>query len=214
MPSENDPELGFGVKNLEVPRFTRQKEGFLGFTSFSKKSDFENDLYFADKKEYKERIASWYSVYPEKTANDLSRRLFLYRTYFQFRRIQKVLENYSVSDTILVVVGAFHKSDIEKNLSENGYDIVQPSSFGNISEAEVKGHFMRKDAYAILSFNLLGIQSYLGKINETLVEYEFQQLEGEHSVEKQFLEIRRSAIFGNYLLNRLLSNISRYWTKS
>lgn len=195
MPPESDTELGFGIKNLEVPRFIRQKEGFLGFTTFSEKKDFEDSLYFADKKSYAEGIASWYSLHQDKTASDLPRRMFLYRTYLQAGRIKKVLENYSGSDTILVIVGAFHKNDIEKNLSENGYSIIQPSSFGVISESDIRDQFRKEDAYAILSFNLLGMQSHLRKINEKLVECAFEHLANEKSVESQFLEVRRSVLF-------------------
>ncbi|MFC0076511.1 hypothetical protein ACFFLS_05635 [Flavobacterium procerum] len=190
LPSENDMDLAFGMKDLEVPKFTRQKNGFLGFTTFKEKQDFEDDFYFADKKSYKDSIASWYNTSPDKTSFDFPRRLFLYRTFLQSARIQKVLENYKETDTILVVIGAFHKNDIEKNLKEKGYEIIQPSSFGEISEKEIRDNFKKQDAFAILSFNLLGMQSYLEKVNIQLINSAFDYLKDDHSSETEFFRIK------------------------
>jgi len=195
IPSETDSELGFGIKDLSVPRFVRQKEGFLGFTTFTEKSDFEDDLYFAEKEDYVKRIASWYSSQPEKTAFDLPRRMFLYRTFLQSRRIQKVLENYSSTDTILVVIGAFHKNDIENNLMEQGYQIIQPSAFGNTNQQEIDEEFRKQDGYSILSFNLLGMQSQIEKTNEKLVDYALAKFGNDESIELEFFKIRRAVVF-------------------
>ncbi|MFB9079345.1 hypothetical protein ACFFWB_18400 [Flavobacterium procerum] len=106
LPSENDMDLAFGMKDLEVPKFTRQKNGFLGFTTFKEKQDFEDDFYFADKKSYKDICSGYNPLFPTNLF-DFPRRLFLYRTFLQSARIQKVLENYKETDTILVVIGAF-----------------------------------------------------------------------------------------------------------
>lgn len=195
IPSETDSELGFGIKDLSVPRFVRQKEGFLGFTTFTEKSDFEDDLYFAEKEDYVKRIASWYSSQPEKTAFDLPRRMFLYRTFLQSRRIQKVLENYSSTDTILVIIGAFHKNDIENNLMEQGYQIIQPSTFGNTNQQEIDEEFRKQDGYSILSFNLLGMQSQIEKTNEKLVDYALAKFGNDESIELEFFKIRRAVVF-------------------
>jgi len=195
IPSETDSELGFGIKDLSVPRFVRQKEGFLGFTTFTEKRDFEDDLYFAEKEDYVKRITSWYSSQPEKTAFDLPRRMFLYRTFLQSRRIQKVLENYSSTDTILVVIGAFHKNDIENNLMEQGYQIIQPSAFGNTNQQEIDEEFRKQDGYSILSFNLLGMQSQIEKTNEKLVDYAFAKFGNDESIELEFFKIRRAVVF-------------------
>ena len=195
VPSETDSELGFGIKDLNVPRFVRQKEGFLGFTTFTEDNDFEDDLYFTEKEEYIKRITSWYSSQPEKTALDLPRRMFLYRTFLQSKRIQKVLENYSSRDTVLVVIGAFHKNDIENNLIGQGYQIIQPSTFGNINQQEINEQFRKQDGYSILSFNLLGMQSKIRKVNEKLVDYAFAKLGNDESIELEFFKIRRALVF-------------------
>jgi len=195
IPSETDSELGFGIKDLNVPGFIRQKEGFLGFTTFTEKSDFEDDLYFAEKEDYVKRIASWYSSQPEKTAFDLPRRMFLYRTFLQSRRIQKVLENYSSTDTILVIIGAFHKNDIENNLMEQGYQIIQPSTFGNTNQQEIDDQFRKQDGYSILSFNFLGMQSQIRKVNEKLVDYALANFGNDESIELEFFKIRRAVVF-------------------
>lgn len=201
LPSETDTELGFGIRDLSVPRFLRQKEGFLGFTIFTDPADFEDDLYFAEKPNYIRSIESWYAPYPEKVSYDLPRRMFLYRTFMQAQRIQKVLETYSPGDTILVVVGAFHKNDIEKNLTEHGYRVLQPSTLGTIDQKAIEEHFQRFDAYAILSFNLLGMQAQLNNISHRLVDYSFTKLKDVNSVERRLFEIRRDV-----LLKKITSN--------
>lgn len=195
VPSETDSELGFGIKDLNVPRFVRQKEGFLGFTTFTDDNDFKDDLYFSEKEDYIKRITSWYSSQPEKTALDLPRRMFLYRTFLQSKRIKKVLENYSSRDTVLVVIGAFHKNDIENNLIGQGYQIIQPSTFGNINQQEINEQFRKQDGYSILSFNLLGMQSKIRKVNEKLVDYAFAKLGNDESIELEFFKTRRALVF-------------------
>lgn len=220
LPSETDTELGFGMKDLSVPRFARQKEGFLGFTTFTEPADFEDDLYFAEKPNYIQRIESWYASYPERASADLPRRLFLYRTFMQAKRIQKVLENYSSGDTVLVVIGAFHKNDIEKHLKEQGYRVVQPSTFGSIDQQAIDRHFQRPDAFAILSFNLLGMQANLNKINNQLVDYALTKIEDLNSGEIEFFRIRRAVLQKKlspkdaaFQYNKLLSNIKdEQWT--
>ncbi|WP_312332192.1 hypothetical protein [Sphingobacterium sp.] len=200
LPSDQDIDLAFGLKELEVPRFVRQNTGFLGFTTFTEKKDFENGLYFADEKIHIDSIASWYKSYPEKTNFDFPRRLFLYRTFLQSKRIQKVLENKKSSDTVLVVIGAFHKNDIEKNLKENGYEIIQPNKFGTITDQEIRAHFTTQDAYAILSFNLLGMQHQLKKVNQKLIGVALDYLSDNKSLEKQLFETKNS------LLNNRISS--------
>ncbi|WP_223585072.1 hypothetical protein [Sphingobacterium sp. GVS05A] len=193
LPSDKDIDLAFGLKDLEIPKFTRQKNGFLGFTTFTEKDAFEEGLYFADDKKHIDSIASWYTNHPPKNAFDFPRRLFLYRTFLQSRRIQKVLEDYSMSDTILVVIGAFHKNDIEKNLEQNGYEIIQPNTFGAITDEEMRKHFTQEDAYAILSFNLLGMQSQLNKVNKKLIDLAFEYLKETNTIEKQFFTIKNAS---------------------
>lgn len=190
LPEEMDMDLAFGIKNLEVPRFTRGNQGFLGFTVFTEKNDFEDGIYFADSKVYSEQIEKWYTKHPSKTSSDFPRRLFLYRTFLQAKRIEKVLENYSDKDTILVVIGSFHKNDIEKHLMESGYSIVQPSSFGEINRQDINENFRPEDAYAILSFNLLGMQSNLNKLNPKIIDHAFGHLQKDTSAEKEFFRIK------------------------
>ncbi|WP_428229528.1 hypothetical protein [Flavobacterium sp.] len=100
------------------------------------------------------------------------------------------MQNYKSNDTILVVIGAFHKNDIEKNLRDNGYEIVQPNSYGTIEKKDIDANFEKMDSYAILSFNLLGMQSYNDKINKELVNQAFDQLKEENNTEINFLKIK------------------------
>lgn len=190
LPEEKEVDLAFGIKNLEVPRFTRGNQGFLGFTVFTEKNDFEDGIYFADSKVYREQIEKWYTKHPSKTGPDFPRRLFLYRTFLQAKRIEKVLKNYSDQDTILVIIGSFHKNDIENHLSESGYTIVRPSSFGEVTRQDINENFKQEDAYAILTFNLLGMQSNLNKLNPVIIDHAFEHLKNDASAEIEFFRIK------------------------
>ena len=196
LPSEAEMDLAFGLKDLEKPRFVRQKSGFLGFTTFAQASELEEGLYFADQQKFADSIASWYGTYPKTTAFDFPRRLFLYRTFLQSKRIQKVLEGHGPSDTVLVVIGAFHKNDIERNLEQNGYQVIQPSSFGPVSDQEIRNNFRREDACAVLAFNLLGMQAELDGTNSRLVDTALKFLVGDPSVEAAFFRARHSVLTG------------------
>ncbi|MCJ8155683.1 hypothetical protein MKJ01_18165 [Chryseobacterium sp. SSA4.19] len=45
-----------------------------------------------------------------------------------------------------MVIGAFHKNDIEKNLSEQGYKTNQSSTFGTTNQQEINEQFGKQDA--------------------------------------------------------------------
>lgn len=183
-------DLAFGIKNLETPNFTRKRNSFLGFVSFNEKDDFENDLYFAENPKFIKSVSDWYTSHPEKNTNDFPRRLFLYKTFLQAKRIEKVLENYSEQDTILVVIGAYHKNDIEKYLNDKGFTIIQPSSFGLVTKEEIDDNFTDNDAFAILSYNLLGMQFIENKMNVILIEKTLNHLKNNNSLEKIFFETK------------------------
>lgn len=194
LPPVSDMELAFGKGNLEVPDFIRQPNGFLGFTTFTTPADMDRGLYFADEDTYAPGVEKWYAPYPEKINFDFPRRLFLYRTFQQAKRIERVLQGHTERDTILVVIGAYHKHDISTHLGQNGYRIIRPDTFGEISEDDIQQHFREEDAYAILSFNLLGMQSRLGKINTVLIDKAFAKLGTVQTPELDLFRAKYAAI--------------------
>lgn len=189
-PPKEDVLLAFGVDNLEVPRFTRNREGFWGFHVYRDSSSMEAGLFYAEDEKLKSSLLEWYAPLPEKTNNDFARRLFLYRTFMQTERIQDVLEKFEADDTVLVVVGSNHKFDIENHLENSGYKVIQPSSYGIPTEEMIAEKFENMDAYAILSFNLLGLQSTTNIVNNELVLKALEKLETTQSAEMEFYKVR------------------------
>ncbi|WP_299668156.1 hypothetical protein [uncultured Polaribacter sp.] len=217
IPEDEDLELAFGVADLAVPRFTRNPSGFWGFTVFSDSTSFNKDFYFADEENYYENNKEWYANHSKKVSNDFARRLFLYRTFLQAKRIESVCRKYSKNDTILVVIGALHKNDIEVNLASKGYTIIQPSSYGKIALKEKEESFKINDAYAITTFNLLGMQSKIDVINKELVDYAINKLDKDRpGLELEFFKVKYDVLrnkidskiaIKSYL--KLLTNISK-----
>src|SRR6185312_16970132 len=88
------------------------------------------DLFFAESAAARDRIAAWYDQPRQPGERDFSRRLGLYRTFLQAMRIKAVARQHP-GETVLVVIGYFHKGDIEGVLAGTpGIEIVQPSTFG------------------------------------------------------------------------------------
>lgn len=197
LPGPEDLKLAFGTDNLEVPSFTRNPSGFWGFTVFPDSTSFHKDFYFADDIKYPLSHKEWYATHPDKVNFDFARRLFLYRSFLQSKRIQLVLNNFSENDTVLVVIGAMHKYDIEKNLEGNGFTLIKPKSYGTINTTEIDDNFDKKDAYAILNFNLLGMQYNLSKPNLELVEYAFDKIRNDTNSEKELYAIKFDLLNNN-----------------
>ncbi len=170
LPNEQDLLLAFGVKDLEVPAFTRNPSGFWGFTVFNDSSVLHRPLYYAEDSNLQKQNSDWYSKYPSKQVNfDFARRLFLYRTFLQAQRIKAVAKNFTQKDTLLIIIGDMHKQDIERNLASAGYTIINSANFGNITDEEIKRNYELMDAYAIASFNLLGVQAKTNIIAQGLL---------------------------------------------
>src|SRR3546814_4560832 len=110
------------------------------------------------------RISDWSSDVCssdlDKPRGDFARRLFLYRTFLQARRIALAARKYP-GERLLVVVGMMHKDDLERILADHrGIKIIQPSDIASEPGlAEITRHQRVEDLFAIATFNLLGMQS-------------------------------------------------------
>ncbi len=162
VPPRDDLVLGFGV-DLEAPPEIRG--GWQGFLTFPDPVEARAPLFFADSEPDRDaRRAPWQSEWTP-ASRDLPRRLFLYRTFLQARRIAEAAARYP-GGTLLVPVGANHKDDIERILGDDPrIQIVQPSTFGEPTGEEVEAHVLRRDLIAIASFNLLGVQGAQGDVD-------------------------------------------------
>lgn len=160
LPAPEDTELAFGIADLEAPPLLRKPSGFQGFLTFSDPQTRTNGLFFADEEAERAKHRKFYLNYPDKPRGDFARRLFLYRTFLQARRIALAARKYP-DERVLVVVGMMHKDDLERILADHrGIKIVQPSDIASEpGPAEIARHQRVEDLLAIATFNLLGMQS-------------------------------------------------------
>lgn len=164
LPKNDDQALVWGISDLESPPFLRNQGGFQGFVSFPEENR-SLDFFFAEQEEHINKYRSWCSQPQPVGAQDFPRRLFLYRTFLQAMRIKAVIDTFP-GKTVLVVVGAMHKSDIENILGNTpGLRILQPSYYGYPTQEELKRCSTTFDLFAIASFNLLGVQSHHVSVN-------------------------------------------------
>lgn len=159
LPAPEDSALAFGIADLEAPPALRRESGFQGFLTFPDPRARALGLFFADDDEERARHRAFYAAYPEAPAADFARRLFLYRTFMQARRIAQAARAHP-GGRVLVVVGVMHKDDIERILSAYSFiRIVQPSAIAAEPDAPtIERHLRIEDLAAIAIFNLLGTQ--------------------------------------------------------
>lgn len=189
-PPVEDARLGFGL-DLGAPPELRPASGFQQFLSFPSPSHLTRDLFHADDATNVERIAQWAATPTKRAKDDLPRRLYLYRTYLQAQRVAAAAKAHP-GGTLVVVVGEFHKRDIEAILGDAAdLRIVQPSSIGKPTEQQVRQQERRDYRVAVASFNLLGVQSTTGNIDRAFVRETVESLKAEqNSPEVRLLETR------------------------
>ncbi|MGO4262672.1 hypothetical protein [Lysobacter sp. TAB13] len=174
-PPAEDQKLGFGMDLGALPQL-RPLKGFQQFLSFAPQS-LQRDLFHADDPKNLARVTQWASTPATRAKNDLPRRLYLYRTYLQAQRIAAAARAHP-GGTVVVVVGEFHKLDIEAILQDDAsIRVVQPSSLGRPSPQEIQAHDRREYRAAIASFNLLGAQASSGAIDYEFVRAAVEALE-------------------------------------
>ncbi|MGO1071284.1 hypothetical protein [Lysobacter sp. CA199] len=174
-PPAEDAELGFGI-DFETPPELRPAKGVHQFLKFGQDS-LARDFFHADGPNNLERVIRWTATPAARGKDDLPRRLYLYRTYLQARRVAAAARAHP-GGTVVVVVGEFHKHDIKAVLKdEPGIRLVQPSSLGRPGEAEIEAHDRPEYRVAIASFNLLGTQSSSGAIDWGFVRGAVEALE-------------------------------------
>jgi len=193
-PENEDMRIALGFTDAEYPAFTRRANGFQGFLYFEDSSIFKNDLYYAENEKEKKEISDWYVSYPAEMQYDFPRRLFLYRTFLQAMYIKKTAEQYP-GDTILAVVGSYHKEDLEKILGAHGFTIIDPKGFGQFTSSDVDANFLTEDAYAIASFNLLGLQSTTVFRDSVFLKKALSVLEKERTAETKLFSIRYKLLY-------------------
>jgi hypothetical protein len=164
LPSRDDERLAFGRIEVVDPPPVRQPTGFQGFLMLDSAS-LRRTIFYADSDQTRGETRSFFDG-PRVTGwRDFPRRLDLYRTFMQAMRIRAAVRAHA-GQTVLVVIGSMHKEDIERVLGEDpGILLVQPSTYGPISAAQADAQLDQKHLAAILSFNLLGVQPSVGRVD-------------------------------------------------
>jgi len=195
-PSHGDQMLGWGL-DLSTPPEVRKPEGFQGFLSFPQPKKLQRTLFSADDRSTLAEIEHWIATPAPEASRDLSRRMYLYRTFMQARRIAEAARQ-RPGQTLLVVVGEFHKYEIEAILA--GYPwvrVVQPSSIGTPTAQQAERATTRAQRVAIASFNLLGAQADTGNVDWEWVGRELDALERERrDAETALLRTRYESLTG------------------
>jgi hypothetical protein len=190
LPAAEDTLLAFNLPDLDRPLFIRRPTGFLGFQDFTSRSVLKLDFFFSETETDRNEHRKFAVDRPPKMSFDFARRLFLYRTFMQAKRIQKVAAA-NQGKTVLVVIGATHKTDIEEILiGENGIEIAQPSSFGRPAEDAVESETRPEDLFAIATFNLLGVQSKTKNVKWDWMGRILDRLESAGTAETKLLRTR------------------------
>ncbi len=179
LPDAEDTLLAYGIADLEEPPFVRRDSGFQGFMSFSNKENLNLNLFYAESEDEKQKQEKFANTLPKQTAFDYPRRLYLYRTFMQAKRIAQAARAFR-GKTVLVVIGSLHKNDIEQILENDSViEIVQASVFGQPDAESIKKAVKREDLFAVASFNLLGVQSKTGNIDWDWMKQIIKHLEEE-----------------------------------
>jgi hypothetical protein len=161
MPPAEDEVLGFGMSISTVPE-VRPSRAFL---AFQEPTALQRGLLHADDRKNLAKVDDWIRNVPAQAARDLPRRLYLYRTFLQAQRVAAAAKAHA-GGTVLVVVGEFHKYDIEAILANTpGIEVIQPSQIGPPSAERIAAHDQRDYRLAIARFNLLGAQAATGNVD-------------------------------------------------
>lgn len=145
--------------------------------------DFNDELLKKDQESLDQRIMG---------TGDYWRRLVLYRTFMQAMKIKEAAKKHA-GQTILVVIGAFHKPDLEGILSDvKEIEIIQPSSSRKLDQVLP---LSLTELFAIATFNLLGVQSKYGAVDWEWIDYVLNELESQSdTAEVELLRTRRNVL--------------------
>lgn len=195
-PPHADQLLGFGV-DLGAPAELRPAGGFQGLLAFPEPAALQRRLFHAEDPAALAKVAEWAGTPAQPASRDLPRRTFLYRTFMQAQRIRAAARRWPGA-TVLVVVGEFHKQDIEAILGDDpDIELVPASSVPAPTLAEAERASGREHRIAIASFNLLGAQAATGNVDWAWVGRVLDALEREQDTpETRLLRTRHALLTG------------------
>jgi len=188
-PERDDMLLAFGQDLDETP-LIRPKQGWGAFLNFPNAKDLKAQ-FLDPQPDVVAHVQRWAKADPADPSQDAPRRLYLYRTFLQARRIAAVAHAHP-GGTVLVVIGEFHKWDIERTLAhDSAIKFVQPKDVFSPDERKADRLTTPVQRVAILSFNLLGLQAATGNVDWDWMREELAALpNSEPQSERQLFAIR------------------------
>ena len=200
MPPAHDQLLGFGL-DLDTPLEVRKAQGFQGFLTFPDRKILDWDFFSANDPATLAPLQKWAAEPAPRADRDLPRRLYLYRTFMQAQRVRAIAHKRK-GETVLVVVGYFHKPDIEAILKHDpAIELVPAASLGRPDDAAVRAATTAEHRGAILAFNLLGMQAITGVVNWQWIERVLADFAGEApSPEARLFQTRYAMLMGKISL--------------
>jgi hypothetical protein len=188
-PERDDMMLAFGT-NLDETPLIRPKAGWGAFLNFPKAKDLKAP-FLDPQPDVVAHVQKWAKADPADPSLDAPRRLYLYRTFLQARRIAEVAHAHP-GGTVLVVIGEFHKWDIERTLAHDpAIRFVQPKDVFTPDEHKADALTTPAQRVAILNFNLLGLQSANGNVDWDWIREELAALPpSEPEAERELFAIR------------------------
>lgn len=164
IPSRDDERLAFGRLEVVDPPPVRAPRDFQGFLVLDSAA-LRRTLFYADSDAWRGVARQFFDGPRRPGWADFPRRLDLYRTFLQAMRVRAAARAHP-GQTVVVVIGAMHKDDIEGVLrGDPGLRIVQPSAYGLPARAAADAQLTERDLAAILSLNLLGVQPAEGPVD-------------------------------------------------
>ncbi|TDR36981.1 hypothetical protein DFR29_12617 [Tahibacter aquaticus] len=208
-PPRDDQLLGFGIDLEAIPE-ARPAQGFHQFLSFPQSATLQRGLLHAENPDNVAKVTQWAAQPAAKSADDLPRRLYLYRTFMQAKRLVQAAKA-RPGGTVVLVVGEFHKRDIEAILaSDPAIVLVPPSAIGEPSADEVRRHQRREYRLAVATFNLLGVQAKTGTVDFAWLREEITQLQKENDTpEVQLLATRLDLLEGRIDARQAIARYER-----
>lgn len=206
MPPMDDQLLGFGL-DLDTPPEIRKAQGFQGFLIFPERKTLDWNFFAAEDPAILAPLQKWAGDPAPRADRDLPRRLYLYRTFMQAQRIRAIALKRR-GDTVLVIVGYFHKPDIEAILKNDpAIELVPPASLGRPGDPAVRAATTLEHRGAILSFNLLGMQAATGVVNWDWIGRVLADFAGAApSSETKLFETRYALLTGKMSLSEAARN--------
>ncbi|MEO7965016.1 MAG: hypothetical protein ABIT38_14020 [Gemmatimonadaceae bacterium] len=197
IPPRDDERLAFGrLEVVDVPAI-RPPNDFQSFLTFDSTA-IQRSFFFADSLPWREEARRFFDT-PRPGRRDFPRRLDLYRTFMQAMRVRAATAHHP-GETVLVVVGATHKDDLERILADDKQiEIVQPSALvASIDSATATQALTSSDRFAIASANILGVQSSSAVVDWGWVESIVGELARERgaSAEVRLLQARLGLLRG------------------